>query len=75
VAGSEQSGPAFFSQRTRENLDGDGVLQIRVGRSIDLTHTADANLRGDFEPPAYDRRFADGAPSAAAPCGVASVHS
>jgi hypothetical protein len=40
--------PYIGGYRTRKNLDGDRALQICVGRSVDLPHTADANLGGDF---------------------------
>ena len=32
----------------RQDLDRDLALQLRVGRPVDLSHAAFANLRGDF---------------------------
>ena len=35
-------------QRLRQHFDRDLTLQDRVGRAIDLTHSADANVCGDL---------------------------
>ena len=34
--------------RSRQHLDGDLAREVRVGRAIDLSHSAHANLGSDF---------------------------
>ena len=31
-----------------QHLDGDGALEVGIGRAVDLTHAAHADLSGDF---------------------------
>ena len=39
---------AVGRHRVGQHLDGDGALQVGIGRAVYLAHAAGANLGGDF---------------------------